>query len=95
MTDCLPGAWYPDGTSGKNKSDDAVAPGQNYTYTWNVTEDFAPTESDSTCLTSMYHSHLNSPKDIAAGLIGVLLICKKGNIIAFIILTYFRDVLHN
>ncbi|KAG7317660.1 hypothetical protein KOW79_018695 [Hemibagrus wyckioides] len=72
------GAWYPDGTSGKNKSDDAVAPGQTYTYTWKVTEDFAPTESDSTCLTSMYHSHVNSPKDIAAGLIGVLLICKKG-----------------
>ncbi|XP_058232236.1 ferroxidase HEPHL1-like isoform X2 [Hemibagrus wyckioides] len=71
------GAWYPDGTSGKNKSDDAVAPGQTYTYTWKVTEDFAPTESDSTCLTSMYHSHVNSPKDIAAGLIGVLLICKK------------------
>ncbi|KAK3515604.1 hypothetical protein QTP70_024835 [Hemibagrus guttatus] len=72
------GAWYPDGTSGKNKSDDAVAPGQTYKYTWKVTGDFAPTESDSSCLTSMYHSHVNAPKDIAAGLIGVLLICKKG-----------------
>ncbi|XP_047664470.1 ferroxidase HEPHL1-like isoform X2 [Tachysurus fulvidraco] len=72
------GAWYPDGTSGGNKSDDAVAPGQTYTYTWIVTENFAPTEKDSDCLTSMYHSHVNAPKDIAAGLIGVLLICKKG-----------------
>lgn len=87
MTDRLPGAWYPDGTSGGNKSDDAVAPGQAHTYTWRVTEEFAPTESDSNCLTSMYHSHVNAPKDIAAGLIGVLLICKKGNIINVIIFT--------
>ncbi|XP_060755917.1 ferroxidase HEPHL1-like isoform X2 [Neoarius graeffei] len=72
------GAWYPDGTSGVNKSDDAVAPGQAYMYTWNVTEEFGPKESDSTCLTSMYHSHVNAPKDIATGLIGVLLICRKG-----------------
>ncbi|XP_053467469.1 ferroxidase HEPHL1-like [Ictalurus furcatus] len=69
------GAWYPDGG---NKSDDAVPPGQVYTYTWKVTEESAPTESDSPCLTSIYHSHVNAPKDIAAGLIGVLLICKKG-----------------
>ncbi|MCI4391509.1 hypothetical protein PGIGA_G00135300 [Pangasianodon gigas] len=72
------GAWYPDGTSGGNKSDDAVDTGQVYTYRWKVTKEFAPTESDSTCLTSMYHSHVNAPKDIAAGLIGVLLICKTG-----------------
>ncbi|KAM9436458.1 ferroxidase HEPHL1-like [Clarias gariepinus] len=74
------GAWYPDGTSGRNKSDDAVAPGEAHTYTWNVTEEVAPEESDPSCLTSMYHSHVNSPKDIAAGLIGVLLICKKGSL---------------
>ncbi|KAF4075782.1 hypothetical protein AMELA_G00222750 [Ameiurus melas] len=72
------GAWYPDGTSSGNKSDDAVPPGQVYTYTWKVTEESAPTESDSACLTSIYHSHVNAPKDIATGLIGVLLICKKG-----------------
>lgn len=65
-----------------------MAPGQAYTYTWKVSEEFAPTESDSSCLTSMYHSHVNAPKDIAAGLIGMLLICKKGNIIAVIIFTY-------
>ncbi|KAI5092141.1 hypothetical protein C0J45_17772 [Silurus meridionalis] len=72
------GAWYPDGTSAVNKSDDSVAPGQSYTYTWKVTEEFAPKETDSSCLTSMYHSHVNAAKDIASGLIGVLLICKKG-----------------
>ncbi|KAF7691732.1 hypothetical protein HF521_010699 [Silurus meridionalis] len=74
------GAWYPDGTSAANKSDDSVAPGQSYTYTWKVTEEFAPKETDSSCLTSMYHSHVNAVKDIASGLIGVLLICKKDSI---------------
>ncbi|KAL7842550.1 hypothetical protein SRHO_G00242390 [Serrasalmus rhombeus] len=72
------GALYPDGTSGKNKNDDAVAPGESYKYTWKVKEEFAPTENDSKCLTWIYHSHVDAPKDIAAGLIGVLLTCKKG-----------------
>ncbi|MCJ8745764.1 hypothetical protein PDJAM_G00134240 [Pangasius djambal] len=72
------GALYPDGTSGRNKKDDAVAPGENYTYTWKVTKEFAPTESDANCLTWIYHSHVDAPRDIAAGLIGVLLTCNKG-----------------
>ncbi|KAF5903559.1 hephaestin-like protein 1 [Clarias magur] len=72
------GALYPDGTSGKDKEDDAVAPGQDYIYTWKVTEEFAPTKSDPTCLTWIYHSHVDAPRDIATGLIGVLLTCNKG-----------------
>lgn len=76
---CLPGALYPDGTSGRNKKDDNVAPGESYTYTWKVTEEFSPTKSDPTCLTWIYHSHVDAPKDIATGLIGVLLTCNKGN----------------
>ncbi|KAK3515672.1 hypothetical protein QTP70_026459, partial [Hemibagrus guttatus] len=72
------GALYPDGTSGRFKKDDSVAPGENYTYTWKVTEEFAPTKSDSSCLTWIYHSHVDAPRDIATGLIGVLLTCNKG-----------------
>lgn len=75
---CLPGALYPDGTSGRNKKDDSVGPGESYTYTWSVTEEFAPTKSDPSCLTWIYHSHVDAPKDIASGLIGVLLTCNKG-----------------
>lgn len=77
---CLPGALYPDGTSGRFKKDDAVAPGENYTYTWKVTKEFAPTKSDSSCLTWIYHSHVDAPRDIASGLIGVLLTCNKGTL---------------
>ncbi|XP_066475399.1 ferroxidase HEPHL1 [Tiliqua scincoides] len=74
------GALYPDGTSGKSKEDDFVLPGTNYTYTWPVTDDFAPTSTDPQCLTWIYHSHIDAPKDISTGLIGPLLVCKKGSL---------------
>ncbi|XP_060090916.1 ferroxidase HEPHL1 [Heteronotia binoei] len=74
------GALYPDGTGGKSKADDFVLPGGNYTYTWPVTDDFAPTAADPQCLTWIYHSHIDTPKDISSGLIGPLLVCKKGSL---------------
>ncbi|XP_077197573.1 ferroxidase HEPHL1 isoform X2 [Paroedura picta] len=74
------GALYPDGTGGKSKEDDFVLPGGNYTYTWPVTDDFAPTPADPRCLTWIYHSHIDTPKDISSGLIGPLLVCKKGSL---------------
>lgn len=76
---CDLGALYPDGTSGRNKSDDAVPPNKSYTYTWMVKPEYSPTEADSSCLTWIYHSHSDAPRDIASGLIGALLTCKKGN----------------
>ncbi|KAK2881551.1 hypothetical protein Q8A67_018819 [Cirrhinus molitorella] len=74
------GALYPDGTTGRDKKDDAVAPGENYTYTWHVKPEYAPTEADASCLTWIYHSHGDAPKDIASGLIGALLTCKQGTL---------------
>lgn len=73
-----PGALYPDGTSNLLKMDDAVPPGGRHTYRWEVRPEFAPTDDDADCLTWVYHSHLDAPKDIASGLIGPLLTCKKG-----------------
>nr|XP_015196687.1 PREDICTED: hephaestin-like protein 1 [Lepisosteus oculatus] len=75
------GALYPDGTSGKQKKDDGVPPGGSYTYTWIVKPQYAPTEADANCLTWIYHSHTDSPKDIVSGLIGALLTCKKGTLL--------------
>ncbi|XP_030009984.1 hephaestin-like protein 1 isoform X3 [Sphaeramia orbicularis] len=72
------GALYPDGTSNKLKKDDSVPPGGSYTYRWEVRPEFAPTADDANCLTWVYHSHLDAPRDIASGLIGALLTCKKG-----------------
>ncbi|GAB1293882.1 Ferroxidase HEPHL1 [Apodemus speciosus] len=72
------GALYPDGTSGRNKEDDMVPPGKNYTYVWPVREEYAPAPADANCLTWVYHSHIDAPKDICSGLIGPLLVCKEG-----------------
>ncbi|XP_039598559.1 hephaestin-like, partial [Polypterus senegalus] len=71
------GSLYPDQTFGKNKLDDAIAPSGSHTYTWTVTDEHAPTEDDPGCLTWIYHSHVDAPRDISSGLIGPLLTCKK------------------
>ncbi|KAJ8253052.1 hypothetical protein GJAV_G00208600 [Gymnothorax javanicus] len=67
------GASYP---QGGNQSR-AVQPGQTHTYVWEVLEDNEPASMDSRCLTRMYHSAVDVPRDIASGLIGPLLICKS------------------
>eukprot|EP00079_Xenopus_tropicalis_P012612 XP_002939767.2 PREDICTED: hephaestin-like protein 1 [Xenopus tropicalis] len=74
------GAFYPDGTKKSDKHDDAVPPGGQHTYTWIVKQQYAPTAEDPNCLTWIYHSHTDAPKDIASGLIGALLTCKKGTL---------------
>ncbi|XP_073518282.1 ferroxidase HEPHL1 [Phyllobates terribilis] len=74
------GAFYPDGTSKSDKRDDAVPPRGHHTYKWIVKQEYAPTSEDPNCLTWIYHSHIDAPKDIASGLIGALLTCKKGTL---------------
>ncbi|TNN55307.1 Hephaestin [Liparis tanakae] len=73
-------ALYPDGTGPELKRDDAVAPGAGLTYHWTVTENHGPTAEDSNCLTTFYHSHVNAPKDINSGLIGPLIVCRRGTL---------------
>lgn len=55
----------------------AVQPGETHTYVWKVLEENEPLDSDSRCLTRMYHSAVDIPRDIASGLIGPILICKS------------------
>ncbi|KAL2094395.1 hypothetical protein ACEWY4_009114 [Coilia grayii] len=74
------GALYPDGTSGRLKQDDAVPPGGRHTYRWLVTPDYAPADGDANCLTWVYHSHTDAPRDIYSGLIGVILTCRTGTL---------------
>ena len=73
-----PGASYSDHTVPVEKLDDAIAPGQEYTYVWNISEDSGPTHNDPPCLTHTYYSYENLVQDFNSGLIGPLLICKKG-----------------
>ncbi|XP_022525192.2 ceruloplasmin [Astyanax mexicanus] len=74
------GALYPDQTDSAEKRDDSVAPGKAYSYIWPLESSHAPGKDDPNCLTRVYHSHVTAPKDIATGLIGPLIICKKGSL---------------
>ncbi len=61
----------------KGNQTHGIQPGENYTYTWSVSEEDTPMDSDPRCLTRMYHSAVDTPRDIASGLVGPLLICKS------------------
>uniref|UniRef100_A0A452RUU7 Coagulation factor V n=1 Tax=Ursus americanus TaxID=9643 RepID=A0A452RUU7_URSAM len=74
------GASYSDHTFPVEKMDDAIAPGQEYTYEWKISEDSGPTHNDPPCLTHIYYSYENLIQDFNSGLIGPLLICKKGTL---------------
>ncbi|NWW93765.1 FA5V protein, partial [Rhynochetos jubatus] len=71
------GFQYDDKTSSAEKKDEAVLPGQVYTYVWDITEEIGPREADLPCLTYAYYSHENMVMDFNSGLIGALLICKQ------------------
>eukprot|EP00057_Strongylocentrotus_purpuratus_P023421 XP_011677895.1 PREDICTED: hephaestin-like protein [Strongylocentrotus purpuratus] len=70
------GATYGD----RSTSDMPVLPGETKTYTWTVPESRAPTDSDVSCTASVYYSSIHRGKDTNAGLVGPLVICKKGNL---------------
>ncbi|XP_070640828.1 hephaestin isoform X7 [Bos indicus] len=74
------GSLYPDGSSGWLKADDSVPPGGSHIYNWTIPEGHAPTDADPACLTWVYHSHVDAPRDIATGLIGPLITCKRGTL---------------
>ncbi|XP_034430853.1 coagulation factor V [Hippoglossus hippoglossus] len=67
------GVNYPEGGNHSH----GVQPGETHTYVWRVVEEDEPLDGDSRCLTRMYHSAVDAPRDIASGLIGPILICKS------------------
>ncbi len=72
------GAPYDDGTSGADKEDDAVPPGQTHTYTWKVPERAGPGPNDPSSIVWLYHSHTNELKDVESGLVGAMIITRRG-----------------
>jgi FtsP/CotA-like multicopper oxidase with cupredoxin domain len=72
------GAPYNDGTSGGNKADDAVPPGNRFTYRWQVPERAGPGPADGSSVFWMYHSHTDEVADTYAGLMGPLIIAAAG-----------------
>ena len=69
---------YNDGTTGSDKSDDAVPPSQTYTYVWQVPERAGPGPMDGSSVLWMYHSHVDEVRDTNAGLIGPIIITRRG-----------------
>uniref|UniRef100_A0A8C8DWW3 Coagulation factor VIII, procoagulant component n=1 Tax=Oryzias sinensis TaxID=183150 RepID=A0A8C8DWW3_9TELE len=71
------GAGYDDSTAGQEKEDDAVSPGGQYEYVWDINPKDGPTLSDPECLTYSYSSQVDTVRDVNSGLMGALLICKS------------------
>uniref|UniRef100_A0A8D0GD40 ferroxidase n=1 Tax=Sphenodon punctatus TaxID=8508 RepID=A0A8D0GD40_SPHPU len=71
------GANYPLDSTDNTTQNKAVQPGETYTYKWSVVDTDAPTTEDAQCVTRLYHSAVDVTRDIASGLIGPLLICKR------------------
>lgn len=72
------GAPTNDGTSGALKADDSVAPGDGHTYVWAVPERAGPMPSGPSSTVWLYHSHLSEPKDTNAGLMGAIVVTRRG-----------------
>jgi FtsP/CotA-like multicopper oxidase with cupredoxin domain len=77
-TKAAEGAHYPDGTSGADQADDAVPPGGTYTYHWEVPERAGPGPGDPSSVVWLYHSHVDSMRDTNAGLVGVIIVTRRG-----------------
>jgi hephaestin len=57
---------------------DPVAPGATFTYTWDVDPRAGPQPGEPSSKLWLYHSHVNEQRDVAAGLVGPMLISARG-----------------
>jgi hephaestin len=71
------GAMYGDGME-HPEADGLVPPGKTHSYTWLVREEAGPGPQDGSSVAWLYHSHNYEPKDVNAGLIGAIVITRRG-----------------
>ena len=72
------GAPSNDGTSLTEKRDDAVRPGETQVYVWKVPARAGPGPRDGSSIAWLYHSHTDRVRDTNAGLIGAIIITRRG-----------------
>ncbi len=72
------GAPYTDGTEGDDKHDDGVPSGEIHRYVWPVPERAGPGPMDPSSIIWPYHSHTEEVKDVNGGLIGAMIITRRG-----------------
>ncbi len=71
------GAMYGDGMQ-HPEMDGLVPPGKTHTYTWIAREQAGPGPQDGSSVVWIYHSHNYEPKDVNAGLVGPIVITRRG-----------------
>jgi hephaestin len=72
------GSPYDDGVASAAKAGDVVAPGKTFVYEWQVPERAGPGPADPSSIVWFYHSHVDERRDINAGLIGAIVVTRKG-----------------
>jgi manganese oxidase len=72
------GSAYVDGSDAKDAIGGAVPPGQTYTYRWEVPERAGPGPRDGSSMVWLYHSHTDEMIDVNSGLIGAILVTRRG-----------------
>jgi FtsP/CotA-like multicopper oxidase with cupredoxin domain len=73
------GAPYEDGVAAADKGGASVAPGKSFTYVWSVPPRAGPGPSDPSSIVWLYHSHANERKDVNTGLIGAIIVTRRGS----------------
>jgi FtsP/CotA-like multicopper oxidase with cupredoxin domain len=73
------GAPSNDGKTEAEKKGDAVPPAGEHTYVWPVPERAGPGARDPSSIVWLYHSHTDRVKDTNSGLIGAMIIARKGS----------------
>lgn len=61
------------------KKGNAVRRGQVFTYTWTVPERAGPGPGDASSVLWMYHSHFVESRDMNSGLVGPIIVSRKGS----------------
>jgi FtsP/CotA-like multicopper oxidase with cupredoxin domain len=76
------GGYYAEGARvppDRNLKGNAVHKGEVFTYTWTVPERAGPGPGDPSSILWMYHSHFNESRDMNSGLLGPIIISRKGS----------------
>jgi len=76
------GAYYSE-TAGappdSGRKGDFVQKGEVFTYTWTVPDRAGPGPGDPSSILWMYHSHFNESRDMNSGLLGPIIVSRKGS----------------
>ena len=57
---------------------DSVDPGATFNYEWDVRESAGPGPDDASSVVTAYYSHVSQYRDVASGLVGAVIVTRKG-----------------